>query len=576
MGRKYRQSVFLWLIVSFLLPAVAFSETLTLNQVNVPPVNALDSSATFTTYFELRDRAGDHVPGVEAEDCSLKILGHNPKIVREEIRSFREGDAGVGALFVFPIAKNYSEDFFRIRSTLVTLGQAMDRDIDMLGILPYDVYPYQRGMGRASEHRIEMELRNVENTNVLEPNLFSSFSTAYALLANLKNVSKKYLVIITDAEGAIFSDGYRARQMLDAFKRELDRANITPIVVGYSPDGVYAMPNIDMLHRLTDTNGKFFKVEDVHSFQHVMLRDVPELIWGGYVYDVTFDLSGKDALAPGPYHVAFEVRTPAGEATAEADIELNPMTRSISLFWLLFGIGGVLVIGLGTYALVRWHKRELRRRRELLDRRADRLAREFAMERGWGDLLEDDVVAQCPIRPKDYEESDSVEICESALYGDMPVESGAASDEVAAAEALLAKDLDDADREAGIRSPKGGRRSKRSKRGKGAKQVKLDAGTDPREVRDPGHDVPREPAVESEAVEKARLAARAAWLRCPQQHFHDKFSICTDIVTPSGESRGVLICAMRVTNAPPSDRWFLVSERLTTVRDYERDEGMQG
>ncbi len=150
----------------------------------------------------------------------------------------------------------------------------------------------------------------MQNSEVLEPNLFQSFIPALSMLQSLKNVSQKYIVIISDAEGAIVSDTDRSNELIGVFTDELIKNNIIPIVIAYTPDGREAMPNSRLLKRIVlNAGGAYYMAESSSAFQNVIQRDVYDYIFGQYIYEATLNTKGSKYLKPDEHQLEFEVIT---------------------------------------------------------------------------------------------------------------------------------------------------------------------------------------------------------------------------------------------------------------------------
>ena len=282
------------------IPSWAMANNLTIVDVETPEEGSPTEKARLSVYFDYRQGENNMaITGINADNCSVNIDGRTPEVVRAEVREFTSGNRGVGVLFVFPIAKNYLEESFAIRSTLTTLVQNMNRDIDMVNAIPYDSNATPLGWSRASEGSLSRQIGELKTTDVLEPNLFTSFHVAVNVLANLQNVSQKYVVIISDAEGAVVGDREQAMRYIGNFVDALKKNDIKPIVVGYSPDGAAAMNNVDLIKRIaTNAGGAFFRAESLTVFQQVLQRDVYDYIFKQYIYDVTLNMTGDNYLEP--------------------------------------------------------------------------------------------------------------------------------------------------------------------------------------------------------------------------------------------------------------------------------------
>lgn len=324
----------------FIFPSLVQAEGLTI--VDVETKNAPDISV----YFDIRQGDGLVVTGITEDDCQLEIDNKKPELLSSNIKSFYEGDRGVGILFIFPIAKNYSEESFAIRSNLVTLIQKLDRRIDRINAIPYDNTATPVGWSSGGEGKLAKAVSEMNTSDVLEPNLFASFTPALAALESLQGVTQKYIVIISDAEGAIVGDTARANRLLTEFVEELKKKQIKPIVVAYSPDGKAAMTNAHYLQRIANNaGGTSYLVYDTAKFQAVLLSDVFDDIYKRYIYEARIDLSKDFWLDEGRYNLQLTVKTNQGDNKAGSKISWPKLSKSRLWLWLtLGGVGFVALI----------------------------------------------------------------------------------------------------------------------------------------------------------------------------------------------------------------------------------------
>ena len=294
-----------------LIPSVVWANRLSIIDVETPKPESEAQNATISVYFDYSTNNQMPITGLTADHCSILINGKKPEVVQSELVPFVEGDLGVGVLFVFPISKIYSEDSYGIRTTLKSLLQKMDRPIDQLNIVTYDHNAISQGWSAASEKKLISQLDAIQTTDVIETNFFSSFAPTISAFESLRNVSQKYLVIISDAEGALFNDHERSAAIIGPFIDQLKKNNIIPIIVAYSPDGRDAMPNIDQIRRIaTHLDGYYYVTESESAFQQIMLSDVYKAIYGKYLLKATLDMSGENALPMGSnYPLELVVKT---------------------------------------------------------------------------------------------------------------------------------------------------------------------------------------------------------------------------------------------------------------------------
>ncbi len=347
---------FLLLIALSVFPSWALANNLTIVDVETPQEGTPAEEARVSVYFDYRQGENNMaITGINADNCSVNIDGKTPETVRAEVRSFTDGDRGVGILFVFPVAKNYAEESFAIRSTLTTLVQNINRKIDMVNAIPYDSNATPLGWSRASEGSLSRQIGELQTTDVLEPNLFTSFHVAVNVLSNLQNVAQKYVVIISDAEGAVVGDREQAMRYIGNFVDALKKNDIKPIVVGYSPDGAAAMGNVDLIKRIaTNAGGAFFRAENLSMFQQALQRDVYDYIFKQYIYDVTLNMTGDNYLDAGKYNLQLVVKTDGGSGDKSAvKVTWPNLKKNRTWLWVTLGLLAFAGICVGAFIVIR-------------------------------------------------------------------------------------------------------------------------------------------------------------------------------------------------------------------------------
>lgn len=331
-----------------MLPSIAWANKLTIIDVETPQENSSAEEAKLSVYFDLRSGSQMPITGITADNCSILIEGKKPEVVRTEMVPFVEGEMGVGVLFIFPIAKNYQESEFAIRTHLKGLLQKMDRKIDQVNAVTYERQSTSRGWTVAAEKTLMRYLDEVSNTDEVEPNFFGSFATAMSAFDSLKNVSQKYLVIISDAEGANFGNNEQANTRISEFIDKLKKANIIPIVIAYSPDGRGAMSNIHHIQRIaTELGGYYFLAESESNYQSIILSDVYNCIYSKYLLKTTLNMDGDSYLEQGKnYNLQLVVKTSKDSNDEDkAAIKINWPKLKKNRLWLWLLISGVIIVG---------------------------------------------------------------------------------------------------------------------------------------------------------------------------------------------------------------------------------------
>ena len=309
-----------------LIPSMVWANTISIFDVETPQAQTPSQAAELSVYFGYESSAKMPIKGLTADNCSILIDGKMPEVVQSKMVPFVEGDKGVGVLFVFPISKNYSEDSFGIRSHLKGLLQKMDRRIDQVNAVTYDRFSQPQGWTTAGSQELFNHLSSMSNTDDIEPNLFSSFVTSISAFDTVKGVSQKYLVLISDAEGAHFSDVERANTLISAYIDQLKKSQVIPIIIAYSPDGLPAMTNIFHLKRIaSELNGYYFIAESESTLQRILQMDVYNVIYSKYLLKTTLDMSGDNYLPTGRnYPLELVVKTnPNDENGDHASVKID-------------------------------------------------------------------------------------------------------------------------------------------------------------------------------------------------------------------------------------------------------------
>ena len=88
------------LLVLMIFPTLAWADNLTIVDVDTPEKGTPAAEAKVSVYFDLRQgESNAAVTGINADNCKVNIDGKTPEVVKSEIRTFAQGDKGVGILF---------------------------------------------------------------------------------------------------------------------------------------------------------------------------------------------------------------------------------------------------------------------------------------------------------------------------------------------------------------------------------------------------------------------------------------------------------------------------------------------
>lgn len=295
------------LMMFMLMPSMIWADVLNIEDVDISESGTADRNVEVSVYFNLRS-GEKNVTGIAAQDCSIRIDGTKPKIKKADMISFKDGTHGVGVLFVFPIAKLYNEEDYGIRGAVGSLIKQFGRGIDFLNFITFDASVNVSQWHKASDGLTFKALSEItKESDVVLPNFFVQFVPAVNVFKSLDGISQKYLVIISDSEGTDIGQPERVNQMIGRFTEQLKQNHITPIVVGYSPDGAAAMPNIPLLKSIAaNAGGHYFQAERRDDFLNVMKNDVYHAVFGRYIYHAVLDM---DKLEKKNYDLQFAVKS---------------------------------------------------------------------------------------------------------------------------------------------------------------------------------------------------------------------------------------------------------------------------
>lgn len=303
-----------------------------------------------TLFFTVRDDATARpVKGVTDDDVSVLFKGSSADLQSKELTPFKESDVPIAAVFVFPITNNYDESLWQIRGNVASKIEAFMRPVDYIGAIGYDskpkhqIKPAPRGTV-AGIKGLAKQIENWEQTEEPAPNLYAALSTGLRMLDEVEDAKLKYLIIISDAEGAI-TDTPQAAKTIQKFRDQARETAITPIVVAYyfdEEDGRF----FNKLEEMGAAPGAVFYKADRPSALQSVLDEVLDELYMHYILEATLaPEQGGEWVETGKYEFALEVDK-EGEATGEISLGVHELEKSYMwILWLILGLlGGLLLI----------------------------------------------------------------------------------------------------------------------------------------------------------------------------------------------------------------------------------------
>jgi len=139
----------------------------------------------------------------------------------------------VAVVIVFPIAKDYFEEIFGIRAGVVQLLESLPDGVQAT-VVAYDSDALT--LDGPVAQLIE-KVPELERTEVIEPNLFIGLEAATDHLSTQTTHETAYIVVISNAEGAVVGDEEAAKRRAARLVSAWEQDGITPVVVAYTPDG---------------------------------------------------------------------------------------------------------------------------------------------------------------------------------------------------------------------------------------------------------------------------------------------------------------------------------------------------
>jgi len=364
------QSLFFLLLMALgvFTPSTSFAQSiLEVFDINTKEVESSfedSGAAKISIYFSARQAKGQPISGLKADNINLLINKDEPPLKSKTLRSFKDGDRAIAVVVVFPIAKDYIEEFYGIRSNVASFVQQF-RSLDWVGVVAYDstATPYAPVTG-ADIPGLADTVREIQNTEVIEPNLFGALIPAVNMLKNLE-AKQKYLVVVSNAEGAIVGDDKEATKRIQKFQYSIKELGITPMIVGYTPDGPEELTYRKWLKQLALAGGTYNEAVAMDELPNAM-NTVFDLIFQQYILDAEVDLSGDFWLEEGKYTFTVVAKVGSQELKGSQKAGWPALSKDNSwLIWMIAGIaGGLLFLVLFIVIIIKALKRRKQRVQE--------------------------------------------------------------------------------------------------------------------------------------------------------------------------------------------------------------------
>lgn len=341
------------LLGPFSAQAQAVLEVVDVNTKDAPKVQV---------YFSARNPDGSPISGLKAEDVSLLVDNEAPPLDSKELKAFKDGDQPVAVVVVFPIAKDYIEDFFGIRSNVSTfIGQF--RPVDWVGFVAYDsnARPPEIGTG-PNIQAVAEQVTSLKNSDVIQPNLFGAIVPAIGALKNIEGVKQRYLVVVSNAEGAVVGDDAAAAKAVRKLQGLMKENGIRPVIVGYTPDGPEELTYRKWLKQLALAGGTYTEATAIEELPSAMSR-VYDQIFQQYILEAAIDLSDPEAfwLPEGKYNWTVSTKVGSQELKSSAKAGWDPGEKPASMWWLyyiVYPLIGLLVAFVLIFIIVKIARRK--------------------------------------------------------------------------------------------------------------------------------------------------------------------------------------------------------------------------
>lgn len=324
-------------------------------------VNTKDATAdnpVVRVYFSARNPDGSTLSGIKAENLTLQAKSvkladeeeaavdfHAVEYISKELKAFKAGDQPVAVVVVFPIARDYIEEFYGIRNNVATfIGQF--RPEDWVGYVAYDSNARRPEIATGPNiNALSEQIAALKETEVIEPNLYAALPAAINALKNIEGAKQKYLVVVSNAEGAVSGDDAAATKQIGRATAMMKEANVRPIIVGYTPDGPDELTWRKWLKQLSLAGGTYTEATALEELPSAMTR-VYDQIFQAYILEVVLDLSDHEKywLPSGKYNwtVTAKIGSQELKSSMEAGFDVGGRPPFPWLKWILIGLGALV------------------------------------------------------------------------------------------------------------------------------------------------------------------------------------------------------------------------------------------
>ncbi len=343
-----RSAFLIPLLLALFLPSLAAAQSV----LEIIDINTKEAPKV-SIFFSARQANGQPIGGLKAENISLLIEQDAPPLTTKGLRSFKEGDRPVAVVFVFPIAKDYIEEFFGIRTNIANTIRLM-RPVDFVGAVAYDSGAQTFNMVTGADiGGLADTIQSIPNTEVIEPSMFGSLPPAVGILRNLEGVKQKYIVLVSNAEGSIVGDPKESARRISMFQQSVKDAGIRPLIVGYTPDGPDDLTYRNWLKQLSMAGGTYTEATSRDDLPQA-LQQVYDQIFLQYILDAEVDLSGDYWLEEGKYTFTVQAKVGSMDLKASDKAPWPTIKKSYAwIWWLVLSIVGGLVLLIGLIIIIK-------------------------------------------------------------------------------------------------------------------------------------------------------------------------------------------------------------------------------
>lgn len=287
------------------------------SQVETTFTESGGKSASLALHFRARN-ADESPMTLKADDLKVMVGKTEVPVFSKRLLTLEESKEPVAVVFVFPIAKDYIEEFFGIRLNAAVFIERM-RDRDWAGVVAYDsqAHNLEPISGQGDLSWLADQISEMQNTEIIEPNVFTGVNAGLDMAAkeSLKGVTEKYLVLISNAEGAVVGDDRAAKKASDEFKNRARELGVRPMIIGYTPDGPNELNFRGVLKQMAEGDGTYNEATSLDEMPDVVSR-VHAQIYNQYILELEVDLSGDFELEGGAHPFTLSTKVGSREITS--------------------------------------------------------------------------------------------------------------------------------------------------------------------------------------------------------------------------------------------------------------------